>query len=105
MSIHYYSGFFEADLPTKMAELLRIDIINKKSIVVIAGFGNWLPNKDPKVDLSFAKDEWLDPAGIAFDEYHLINSSTPKEEAHILLRNASVILLQGGYTTLQNAFL
>lgn len=105
MSIQYYSGFFESALPMQMVELLRNDIVDRKSIAVIAGFGNWLPNEDPEVDLNFAKDVWLDPAGIVFDEYHLINSHIPKERAHILLRNASVILLQGGYTTLQNAFL
>jgi len=105
MSIQYYSGFFEVALPAQLIELLRNDIIDRKSIAVIAGYGNWLPNEDPKVDLNFAKDVWFDPAGIVFDEYYLIDSHIPKEKAHILLRNASVILLQGGYTTLQNVFL
>jgi len=105
MSIHYYSGFFETTLPEQMVELLRKDIINRKSIAIIAGYGNWLPNEDPKVDLNFAKDIWFDPAGIVFDEYHLIDRNMPMERAHTLLNNASVILLQGGYTTLQNAFI
>ena len=105
MSIHYYSGFFQAALPKQMVELLGSDITDRKSIAVVAGYGNWHPEEDPKIDLNFAKNTWFDPADIVFDEYHLIDRSIPKERMHILLRDASVILLQGGYTTLQNAFL
>jgi len=99
----YYSGFFEKTLPMQMVELLRDDITCKKSIVVITGFGKW--TAEEKDDLYFAKETWFDPIGIVFDEYHLIDANIPKEKAHMLLRNASVILLQGGFTTLQNAFL
>jgi len=105
MKVYYYTGFFATALPEQMAELLRVDITERKSLAVIAGFGNWHPSEDPKVDLNFAKETWLDPAGIVFDEYYQIDRSIPKETAHEVLRNASVILLQGGYTTLQNAFL
>ncbi|MCL1787691.1 MAG: Type 1 glutamine amidotransferase-like domain-containing protein [Defluviitaleaceae bacterium] len=105
MSIQYYTGFFEAALPEQMAKLLCRDMVERKSIAVIAGFGKWLPNEDPRVDINFAKDVWLDSAGIVFDEYHLIDRNMPKEKAQALVRDASVILLQGGYTTLQSAFL
>ena len=98
MKIHYYSGWFENALPEKLAELLRNDIIDRKSLAIIWG---WAPDEY----LNFAKDIWLDPAGIVFDEYHLIDRSISKEKAHVLLKDASVILLMGGYTTLQNAFL
>jgi len=98
MSVHYYSGFFEKALPVKMVELLHNDIRDRKSIAIIWG---WAPDEY----LSFAKDVWLDPAGIVFDEYHLIDRQISKEKAHESLRNASVILLMGGYTTLQNDFL
>jgi len=98
MSIHYYSGFFEGSLPVQMVELLKSDIKDRKSIAMIWG---WLPEED----LNFTKDVWLDPADIVFEEYHLIDRQISKEKAHELLRNASVILLLGGYTTLQNAFL
>ena len=97
MSVHYYSGFFEV-LPKKMVELLQKDIVDRKSIVMIDG-------GLPQEDLSFAKNAWLDPAGIIFDEYHFIDENMPKEKAHLLLRNASVILVLGGYTKLQNNFL
>jgi len=105
MSIHYYSGFFDTALPVQMVELLHGDVIEKKSIAVVAGYGKWHPNKDPRVDLNFAKDTWLDPADIIFEEYHLVDYNMSKERANMLLRNASMILLQGGYTTLQKAFL
>ncbi|MDS8902245.1 hypothetical protein RLL02_01295, partial [Streptococcus pneumoniae] len=48
---------------------------------------------------------WLDQAGIQFDQYHLIDSSTAKEDAHSLIRNASAIFLLGGDTLKQNRFL
>ena len=99
----YYSGFFEKALPIQMVELLRDDITCKKSIAVITGFGKW--TDEEKGDLHFAKETWFDPIGIMFEEYHLIDANISKEKAHMLLRNASVILLQGGFTTLQNAFL
>jgi len=98
MRTHYYSGFFEKALPEKMVELLRSDIKDRKSIVMIWG---WLPEED----LNFAKNVWFGPAGIVFDEYHFIDPQMPNEKAHALLLNASVILLLGGYTMLQNAFL
>jgi len=98
MSIHYYSGWFEKALPAQMVKLLGNDIKNKKSIVMVWGFA-------PEEYLTFAKDVWLEPAGIVFDEYHLIDRQTSKEKAHEVLHSASVILLMGGYTTLQNSFL
>ena len=97
MKIHYYSGWFEA-FPKQMVELFHNDILDRKSIAIIWG---WLP-KEP---LSSIKDQYFDPISIVFDEYHLIDSSMPKEIAHQSLRDASVIFLMGGYTILQNAFL
>ncbi|MCL2350329.1 MAG: Type 1 glutamine amidotransferase-like domain-containing protein [Defluviitaleaceae bacterium] len=105
MSIQYFSGFFQNGLPVQMVEFLRGDLAERKSLVVVMGFGNWDYSQDPEIDLNFAKDNWFDPAGILFDEYHFIGANMPKERAHELLRDASMILLQGGYTTLQNDFL
>ena len=98
MKIHYYSGWFGEALPKKMAELLRHDITNRKSIAIIWG---WYIDEP----FNIVKDVLLDPIGIVFDEYYFIDSQTPKEKAHETLRNASVILLMGGYTTIQNTFL
>jgi len=81
-----------------MVKLLQSDIKNRQSIAIIYGYA-------PDEHLNFAKDTWLDPARLVFDEYHWIDRQMPKEKAHELLRSTSVIILMGGYTTLQNAFL
>jgi len=47
--------------------------------------------------LSFAKDTWFEPAGVIFDKYHSIDHRVNKVEATQLPRNASAILLHGGY--------
>ena len=49
--------------------------------------------------------EWLDPAGLEFDEYHLIDYRTTKETAQSLTCKASAIFLHGGNPTSLNAFL
>lgn len=40
---------------------------------------------------------WFDQAKILFNEYHLIDHNTLKEEAQRLIQEASVIFLCGGY--------
>jgi cyanophycinase len=104
MSIQYYTGFFEAALPEQMVALLRNDIAEPRSLVVIAGFGNWLPNEDSKVDINFAKDTWFDPAGIVFDEYHLIDAHMPKEKAHALLRSVLLFCFKAAIQRCKIAF-
>lgn len=48
---------------------------------------------------------WLDQAGIAFNDYHLIDYRVQKEDTQTLIQKASVIFLLGGDTLKQNAFL
>lgn len=48
---------------------------------------------------------WLTQANLIFDEYHFIDYRMQKEEAHQLIRNASVIFMCGGYPVQQHEFL
>ena len=99
MRIHYYSGWFDSALPEQFAEALRKDIVDRKSLAVV--WGAW--NVEEYADI--AKNEWLDPAGIIFDEYYPIDPRMDKAAAHAALKNASVILLMGGDTIPQKTFM
>lgn len=99
MKIHYYLGWFNDFFPVHLAELLRQDITDRKSLVMISSTP-FVDEADGAVERS-----WLDRAGITFDEYHLINHRVQKEDAPSLLENASVIFLLGGDTMEQNRFL
>ena len=98
MKIHYYSGWFDEALPASYLESLRKDITNKKSLVLV--WGCW--GGDELID--FVKDSWLKPGGIDFDEIHLVDNRTTKEEGHKLIREASALLLLGGDDVLQSKF-
>lgn len=99
MKTHYYLGWFNNFFPKKLEKVLQEDITDRKSLVMISS--------TPLIDEAdgAAERSWLDHAGIRFDEYHSINHRVQKEDAHILLENASVIFLLGGDTMEQNGFL
>lgn len=99
MKTHYYLGWFNNFFPENLEKALQEDITDRKSLVMISS--------TPFVDEAdgAAERSWLDHAGISFDEYHVINYRVQKEEAHSLLKNASVIFLLGGNTIEQNGFL
>jgi len=99
MKKHYYSGWFDGALPKQLVELLRKDIVDRSSIAII--WGTW--NIEEYVDI--AKNNWLNPAGIVFEEYHAIDTRMNKAMAQELVRNASVILLMGGHVVPQRDFL
>lgn len=102
--IHYYFSWFRNGLPKKVADLLHNDILEKKSLVTICT----RPSGDSvieKEEYRMVKDDWLDAAGIVFDEYHFIDYTIKKEDAHKLLKNASVIYLHGGDTHTQSQFI
>lgn len=99
MAIHYYSGWFDGLLPTQLAESLRKDIIDKSSIAII--WGAW--GIDEYVDI--AKNDWLTPAGLVFEKYYGIDTRMNKLAAQEAVKNASVILLTGGYTVPQMKFI
>ncbi|ANU13091.1 Type 1 glutamine amidotransferase-like domain-containing protein [Planococcus halocryophilus] len=99
MITHYYLGWFTVFFPERLSQVLREDITDRKSLVMISS--NPL---DAKVDGAVERT-WLDHAGILFDDYYLINHGIKKEDAHTLIQNASVIFLLGGDTLKQNEFL
>ena len=99
MRIHYYSGWFDSALPEQFAEALRKDIVDRSTIAIV--WGAW--GIDEYVDI--AKNEWLNPAGIVFDQYHAVDTKMDKATAQDAVKNASVILLTGGYTLPQMEFI
>lgn len=99
MKTHYYLGWFNDFFPGKLSKQLQEDITDRKSLVMIS-------SNPSKEDIDGAVERsWLDQAGIAFDEYHLIDYCLQKEDAQTLIRKASVIFLLGGDTLKQHAFL
>ena len=99
MKTHYYLGWFNDFFPKNLGRVLQEDITDRKSLVMISS--NPLFYEDDGA----TERSWLDQAGIMFDEYHLINYRVQKEDARILIQNASVIFLLGGNTLEQNGFL
>jgi len=104
LKIHYYIDWFQDTMPERMAELLRNDISDRKSLVMISAYPSDY-EKSGEIFNTIIKVKWLDPAGIIFDEYSLIDYRTAKEEAQKLLKNASVIFLLGGNAVMQSALL
>jgi len=96
--VHYYSGWLDGALPKQLAESLRNDITNRKSIAVV--WGAWAIDKY----VGYAK-KWFNGAGIIFGEYHGIDNRMDKATAHDILRNASVIVLMGDDTIPQRDFM
>jgi len=101
--IHYYFGWFEGTIPKQIADLLNKDLKDKKSIAIITT----APADNEYTDgmLAFAKDTWFEPAGAWFEEYHSIDYRISKEKAQELLKNASAILLHGGYAAQLKGFI
>ncbi len=99
MKTHYYLGWFNNFFPVSLSRVLQADITDRKSLVMISS--NPLFSEDDGT----TECSWFDHAGIMFDEYHLINYRVQKEDAQILIQNASVIFLLGGNTIKQNGFL
>ena len=99
MKIHYYSGWFDGALPVKLAESLRKDVVDKSSIAII--WGAWAIEEYADI----VKNDWLNPAGIVFDEYFAIDTHMSKADAQGAVRNASVILLMAGDTIPQRDFM
>ena len=101
--IHYYFCWFNDTMPERVAELLRGDLPNRSSLVSICTKPSEYDANDQMVKTTIT--EWLDPAGLTFDEYHLIDYRVTKEKARELLKNASAIFLHGGNAILLNNFL
>lgn len=99
MKTHYYLGWFNEYFPENLCKALQEDIADRKSLVMISSNPSLV-----EVD-GAAERAWLDQAGILFDEYYLLNYRVQKEDAQLLIQNASVVFLLGGDTVKQNAFL
>ena len=95
METHYYFGWFNDTMPKKVGVLLNEDLSSKKSLVMICTAPSDYEGNDRLS--KWVKESWFDFAGVVFDEYHWIDYRLNKEEAGALLRNASAILLHGGY--------
>lgn len=101
MTTRYYFSWFNEGFPEKLVDLLHEDIADRKSLVMING----QPANFDYQEINLVKDRWLTPAGIVFDDYHMVDYRMTKEEAHGLLEKASVIFICGGVTVSLNAFL
>ena len=103
MKAHYYFGWFNDTMPKEVGMLLNEDLSSKESLVMICTAPTDHKNND---QLSkWVKESWFDFAGVAFDDYHVIDDRVTKEEAQVLLRDASAILLHGGYADQLKYFL
>ncbi|MFD1863062.1 Type 1 glutamine amidotransferase-like domain-containing protein [Planococcus chinensis] len=99
MKTHYYLGWFNDFFPENLSRQLQKDITDRKLLVMISS-NPLRDDADGAVERS-----WLEGAGIAFDEYQLIDYRVQKEDAQTLIQKASVIFLLGGDTLKQNVFL
>ncbi len=99
MKTHYYLGWFNDFFPENLVRVLQEDITDRKSIAMISS-NPFLYEEEGATERS-----WLDQADIRFDDYHLINYHVQKEDAQIIIQNASAIFLLGGDTLKQNEFL
>lgn len=101
MKTHYYFGWFNDFFIEKLVRLLQGDIIDRKSLVMISA-NPFLHGDD---GIGATERSWLDQANIMFDEYHLIDYAVQKEDAQLLIQNASVVFLLGGNTIELNGLL
>ena len=99
MRTHYYSGWYDGNLPEPFAASLREDITDKSSLAII--WGAWGIDEYANI----AINDWLNPANIIFEEYHAVDTRMDKSEAQDAVKNASVILLTGGDTIPQMDFI
>jgi cyanophycinase len=99
MKTHYYLGWFSNSIPENLGRVLQEDITDRNSIAMISS------NPDIYEEVGATERSWLNAAGIAFDEYHLINYQLEKDDAQTLIQKASVIFLLGGNPVKQNDFL
>lgn len=101
MQIRYYlDWFYEKGFSDKLVSALNEDIVERKSLVMIAAEAYDDTEEQVSGDNIFEKT-WFDQADIFFDEYHLIDSNLQKEAAQRLIQEASVIFLCGGYPQYQ----
>lgn len=99
MKTRYYLGWFNNYFPENLCHMLQKDITDRKSIAMISS------NPTSYKDVGATERSWLDQAGIMFDDYHVIDYRSKKNDAQSTIQDASVIFLLGGDTVKQNDFL
>ncbi|WP_342505953.1 Type 1 glutamine amidotransferase-like domain-containing protein [Sporosarcina sp. FSL K6-2383] len=99
MKTHYYLGWFDHFFSENLSKVLQEDITDRKSLAMISS------NPSNYEDVGATERSWLDQVGIMFDKYHVINERVQKEDAQMIIQNASVIFLLGGNILNQNRFL
>ncbi|ETT51191.1 Type 1 glutamine amidotransferase-like domain-containing protein [Paenibacillus sp. FSL H7-0942] len=104
MSTHYYFSWFNDFFPEKLVGRLHEDITDRKSLVMISAKPSDYEGEQVNFE-DITEWTWLTQANLSFDEYHFIDYRMQKEEAHQLIRNASVIFMCGGYPVQQHEFL
>lgn len=96
MKTHYYlDWFYEKGFSEKLINLLNEDITDRKSLVMISATTPDYKDEQDTIDSIFERT-WFNHANILFDEYHLIDHRTQKEDSQRLIQNASVVFLCGG---------
>ncbi|MCL2397390.1 MAG: Type 1 glutamine amidotransferase-like domain-containing protein [Defluviitaleaceae bacterium] len=101
--VRYYFGWFTKTIPQHLADILNNELVEKKSLVIISTAPSDAKYSDDALNLT--RDIWFEPAGLVFEQYHSIDYRIRKEDAQSLLRNASAVLLHGGYADLLKGFL
>lgn len=93
---HYYlDWYYDKGFSEKLVNVMNKDITDRKSMVFICAEPD--DDKDEQVNIeNIFERSWFDQANIFFDNYHLIDHCTQKEEAQRLIHDASVIFLCGG---------
>ena len=100
---HYYFGWFDNTMPTQIGDMLLSDLADKKSIAIIYTSPDDRQTNDEW--LGFTKNEWLEHAGVVFENYHSIDYRVDKDEAQRLVKEADAILLHGGSCENLHAFI
>lgn len=96
MKTHYYlDWFYDKGFSEKLANMLHEDITERKSLVMISADSPDYNDEQVNNDEFFEKT-WFNQASIYFDDYHLIDYRTKKEDAQRLIQTASVVFLCGG---------
>ncbi len=96
MKTHYYlDWFYDKGFSEKLTNVLHEDIVDRKSLVWISAESPDYNDEQVNIDDVYERT-WFNQANIFFDEYHLIDHRTQKEDAHRLIQNASVVFLCGG---------
>ncbi|WP_422656930.1 Type 1 glutamine amidotransferase-like domain-containing protein [Paenibacillus sp. EC2-1] len=96
MTTHYYlDWFYDKGFSEKLVNVLNEDITVRKSLVMISAETPDYKDELLNIDSAFERN-WFNQANIFFDEYHLIDHRTQKEDAQRFIQNASVIFLCGG---------